>query len=68
MRQKIEKALFDWSRDKNPRIQSRGIAALLAQRAKIAENTRAAGTTRCIWPAAPVKGETRYLSRRIWTE
>ena len=68
MRQKIEKALFDWSRDQSPRIQSRGIAALLAQRGKITENARTAGTTRCVWPTAPAKGETRYLSRRVWTE
>ena len=66
MRQKIEKALFDWSRDRNPRIQSRGTVALLAQKVKISENSKMAGTTRCVWPTAPVRGETRYLSRRIW--
>ena len=48
MRQKIEKALFDWSRDRNPRIQSRGTVALLAQRVKISENSKTAGTTRCV--------------------
>ena len=38
MRQGIEKAFLDWSRDKNPKIQARGISAILAQRAKVADN------------------------------
>lgn len=65
MRHVIEKSYFDWSREKNSRIQSRGIAAILSQRAKIIENTKSAGTTRCVWPSA-VKGDSRYLSRRVW--
>lgn len=66
MRQVIEKSYLDWSRDKNPRIQSRGLAAVLSQKAKIMENVKATGTTRCVWPTATVKSDSRYLSRRIW--
>ncbi len=66
MRQKIEPALLDWSRNKNMRIQGRGIAALVAQKAKIIENTKAAGTTRCVWPDSSANSGSRYLSRRIW--
>ena len=34
MRQVIEKSFFDWSRDKTPRVQVRGLAAVLEQRVK----------------------------------
>lgn len=66
MRQGIEKSFLDWSRDKNPHIQAKGIAAILSQKAKVIKNTKAAGTTRCVWPSASVKSDSRYLSRRIW--
>lgn len=66
MRQGIEKTFFDWSRDKSPRIQSRGIAAIVQNPVKFSAGSRPVGTTRCVWPTSLAKGDTRYLSRRIW--
>lgn len=66
MKQGIEKAFLDWSRDKNPKIQARGISAILAQRAKVADNAKALGTTRCVWPNSFGQTESRYLSRRVF--
>lgn len=66
MRQIIEKSFFEWSRDKTPRIQSRGIAALVQQQVRSTANAKGVSAGRCVWPAAMTKGETRYLSRRVW--
>lgn len=66
MRQSIDKSFFDWSRDKSPKIQSRGIAAIVQHSIKEGQTGKSAGTTRCVWPTSLAKGETRYLSRRIW--
>lgn len=66
MRQTIEKSFFDWSRDKTPRVQSRGIAAIIPQQVKNINAAKSANSTRCVWPSAVSKGDTRYLSKRVW--
>lgn len=65
MRQVIEKSFFDWSRDKTPRVQVRGLAAVLEQRAKAVAAVKASGTARFVWPSAEQKSFSRYMSRRI---
>lgn len=66
MYQKIEKSFFDWSREKTPRVQSRGIAAIIPHQVRSGNNSELTHSTRCVWPSAISKGDTRYLSRRVW--
>ncbi len=69
MRQMIEASFLDWTREKSPKIRSRGISAILAQRVQTApaiKTTKAAGSSRCTWPSVAEKAGSRYLSRRIW--
>ena len=67
MHQVIKKSFFDWSREKNTRIQARGALAiaLISQRNMLSKEDRPA--SRCVWPMTAVKGDSRYMSRRIWT-
>ena len=64
MRQVIEKSFLDWSREKNQKIQARGIEALLALKAKtITAHSNA--NSRCVWPSVFENRNSRYLSRRM---
>lgn len=65
MHQMIEKSFFDWSRNKTPRVQIRGLAAVLEQRDKAVAAVKASGTARFIWPSPEQKYSSRYISRRI---
>ncbi len=66
MRQDIEKNFFDWSRSATRNVRANGVQAMIDQKLKIAENTKAAGTTRCVWPSSLKNSDSRYLSRRVW--
>lgn len=65
MQQIIEKSYFDWSRDKNPKIQAKGWAEILEQREKALAAARQSKSARFLWPSAEEKGNSRYMSRRI---
>lgn len=65
MRQMIEKSFLDWSRDKTPKVQVRGLAAVLEQQAKAVAAVKSSGTARFVWPSAEQKSSSRYMSRRI---
>ena len=66
MQQVIEKSFLDWSRSKNQKIQARGIAAILEQKAKIVAQNQMTQNSRCVWPSVFDNRETRYLSRKMW--
>lgn len=65
MRQVIEKSFLDWSKNKAPKIQMRGLATILEQQAKATAAIKASSSARFLWPSAEEKGTSRYLSRRI---
>lgn len=65
MRQVIEKSFLDWSRDKTPRIQARGWAAVLEQKERAAALAKVSNSSRFVWPSSFEKGGSRYISRRI---
>lgn len=69
MRQVIERSFFDWARNKGPKVQARGAAAvaMFSQKIDAAGNVKINGSTRCVWSDMPIKTTTRYLTRRVWT-
>lgn len=65
MQQIIEKSFLDWKQEKTTKVQIRGLAAILEQRAKAVNIAKASGTTRFVWPTSEQKCSSRYMSRRI---
>ncbi len=68
MRQNIEKAIFDWSRSKSPRVQARGVAAvsMFSHKIDVLGNIKSEGSTKCVWNELPMRSSTRYLTRKVW--
>ena len=66
MRQDIEKNFFFFFCSATRNVRANGVQAMIDQKLKIAENTKAAGTTRCVWPSSLKNSDSRYLSRRVW--
>lgn len=68
MNQFIEKAAFDWSRDKNKRVMAKGVAAMamLTHKVDARGNILVSGSTRCVWNNLQSKSDSRYLKRRVW--
>ena len=65
MQQIIEKGVFDWSRSPARKVQSRGIVAILEQRAKVIAQSQSGAVSRCVWPSIFENKSSRYLSRRM---
>ena len=66
MQQIVKRSFLDWTREKDSRLQARGAiaVAMISQKNLMSKEVKA--VSRCVWPMTAVKGDTRYMSRRIW--
>ena len=63
MRKNIEKNFFDWRQDKTPKIQAKGVAAMLMLSQKLGGQNQP--SSRCVWNSVSQKEAPRYLTRKI---
>ena len=66
MHQVIKKSYLDWTREKDSRVQARGAIAVAMISQKNLMSKEAKAVSRCLWPMTAVKGDSLYMSRRVW--
>lgn len=63
MNKNIEKAFLDWRQGKTPRVQAKGVAAMIMLTQK--NNLQNMASSRCVWASSVSKSSPRYLTRKI---
>ncbi len=67
MRQSGGQNVFDWSRNIDMSIKSRGIKALLVENRRNLSNLNVVrASSKVEWPLQQYQNGSRYLSRRVW--